>query len=47
MFEMVRAGLDQKIGLENIFENLPGALAKARELLAAGAATPKAHPAPA
>lgn len=37
MFEMVRVGLDQKIGLDNIFENLPDALAKARDLLRAGA----------
>ena len=33
MFEMVRVGLDQKIGLDNIFENLPAALTKAREIL--------------
>ena len=31
MFEMVRVGLDEKIGLDNIFENLEDALAKARE----------------
>jgi SulP family sulfate permease len=38
MFEMVRVGLDEKIGLENIFECLEGALGKAREVVGAGAA---------
>ncbi|MDX2148412.1 MAG: SulP family inorganic anion transporter [Planctomycetota bacterium] len=33
MFEFARAGFDDKVGLENIFENLPDALARARELL--------------
>ncbi len=33
MFEFVQVGFDQKIGLENIFENLDDALARAREIL--------------
>jgi SulP family sulfate permease len=45
MFEMVRVGLDEKIGLENIFENLPDVLAKARELLAGPARTTSPQPA--
>jgi sulfate permease, SulP family len=34
LFEFVRSGLDQKIGLENIFESLGAALDRARELTA-------------
>jgi SulP family sulfate permease len=41
MFEMVRVGLDEKIGLDNIFENLPDALAKARSILTAPATSPQ------
>lgn len=33
LFEFVKAGLDQKIGLENIFEDLPEAMAKARAIV--------------
>jgi SulP family sulfate permease len=33
LFEMVRAGMDQEIGLENIFENLDDALKRARAVL--------------
>ncbi len=33
LFEMVKAGMDQEIGLENIHENLDDALARAREIL--------------
>jgi SulP family sulfate permease len=33
LFEMVKSGMDQRIGLENIFENLDEALAKAREIM--------------
>jgi SulP family sulfate permease len=45
MFEMVRVGLDEKIGLDNIFENLEDALAKAREIMAPS--PPAQRPAPA
>ncbi len=34
LYEMVKAGMDVEIGLENIFENLDQALVKARELTA-------------
>src|SRR5262249_32656140 len=34
LIEMVKVGLDKKLGLENIFENLDDALAKAREIVA-------------
>lgn len=33
MFEMVKAGIDREIGLENIHDNLDDALARARQLL--------------
>jgi SulP family sulfate permease len=33
LFEMVKAGMDREIGLENIFGNLDAALKKAREVL--------------
>lgn len=33
MFEFVKAGLDEKIGLQNIFEDLPQALDKARGII--------------
>lgn len=33
LFEMVKAGMDQEIGLENIHENLDDALVRAREIL--------------
>jgi sulfate permease, SulP family len=33
LFEFVRSGLDQKIGLENIFESLGAALDRAREIV--------------
>lgn len=33
MFEMVRAGMDERIGLENIHDNLDDALRRAREVL--------------
>jgi sulfate permease, SulP family len=33
LFEFTRVGFDQRLGLENIFENLEDALAKAREVL--------------
>jgi SulP family sulfate permease len=33
MFELVKVGLDEKLGLENIFEDLPQALVKAREMV--------------
>lgn len=33
MLELVKVGLDQRIGLENIFENLPDALARARQVI--------------
>ncbi len=33
MFEFVKAGLDEKIGLQNIFEDLPQALDKARGIV--------------
>ncbi len=42
LFEMVKTGLDRKIGLENIFENLDDALAKARTLVGG----PENKPAP-
>ena len=45
MFELVRVGLDEKIGLENIFENLPEALAKAREVMNGPVPAPQAAPA--
>lgn len=35
LFEMVRAGMDKDIGLDNIFDNLDEALKRARELVAA------------
>jgi SulP family sulfate permease len=35
LFEMVKAGMDQEIGLENIFDNLDEALKKAREIVGA------------
>lgn len=35
LFEFVKAGFDQKIGLENIFENLDDALAEARKIVGA------------
>ena len=35
LFEMVKAGMDREIGLENIFDNLDDALARARELVGA------------
>ncbi len=40
MFEMVKAGMDQEIGLENIFENLDDALVAARRIVGAGATPP-------
>ena len=40
LFEMVKAGMDREIGLENIFDNLDAALAKARELVGAPARRP-------
>jgi hypothetical protein len=33
LFEMVRVGLDQKIGLENTFETLEEALARAKQIV--------------
>ena len=33
MYEMVRAGMDTAIGLENFFDNLDDALKKAREVV--------------
>jgi SulP family sulfate permease len=33
MYEMVKAGMDQEIGLDNIFDNLDEALKKSREVL--------------
>ncbi len=46
LFEMVKAGMDKEIGLENIFDNLDEALKKAREVVGApnGNGGP-AHPA--
>lgn len=44
LFEMVKAGVDVEIGLENVFENLDDALKRARELVGAPAA-PSATPA--
>lgn len=44
MFEMVGAGMDREIGLENIFDNLDDALARAREIIAGQPpTTPPAH----
>ena len=40
LFEMVKAGMDTEIGLDNIFDNLDEALARARELLGAPARRP-------
>lgn len=37
LFEMVRAGLDQKIGTENMFDNLDDALTRARQIVEAPA----------
>ncbi len=37
LFEFVRNGFDQRVGLDNIFENLDDALARAREIVAAPA----------
>ncbi len=42
LFEMVKAGMDREIGLENIFENLDDALAVARRVL--GVANGKGPP---
>jgi SulP family sulfate permease len=36
LYEMVRAGMDEEIGLENIFDNLDEALKRARSLVGAG-----------
>lgn len=33
LFEMVKAGMDKEIGLENMFDNLDGALVRARQVL--------------
>jgi SulP family sulfate permease len=37
LFEMVRAGLDRKIGTENMFDNLDDALTRARQIVEAPA----------
>lgn len=40
MFTFVKTGFDQKIGMENIFETLPEALARARQIVAAQTPSP-------
>jgi SulP family sulfate permease len=41
LFEMVRAGMDAEIGLDNIFDNLDDALAKARQVVGVAALSTK------
>lgn len=38
LFEMVKAGMDQEVGIENIFDNLDDALVAARKIVASPAA---------
>jgi SulP family sulfate permease len=44
LFELVRAGMDKRIGLENIFENLDDALRRANEITHAPAAAGTSQP---
>lgn len=41
LFEMVKAGMDQQIGLDNIFDNLDEALKKARQVVGAAPEPPR------
>lgn len=43
LFEFVKVGFDREVGLENIFENLDDALARARALLGLPPETPPGH----
>jgi SulP family sulfate permease len=43
LFEFVRTGFDQEVGLDHIFENLDDALARARSLLGLPAEPPPSH----
>jgi SulP family sulfate permease len=47
MFEMVKAGMDHEVGLENIFDNLDDAIVAARRIVEGSAPTPPAPASPA